>query len=268
MAYEKKTWKNRQSEYPNRRTLTPVDGQENTYDVARAEGLVMEEGDAFDQDSMNDLEDRIGAGFVDSGVNVYTHTKTGTVHNFAGQGANGRALMTADVAAGDTFTVNGTPVAAYMGAESAVDMMAGSAYSGRWVSFVVDSEEATLNFKGGGGKVTVSGLSAGVVKSGTTVTVKQGTKTVSSVTGSYTPTFRTQVVSQTINFGKYQWATFKIQLPTGTVGISTYDNGGGNATGVHHTKIQDGYFYSNVWHADQSGNTTVTVTAVICTDLE
>lgn len=63
MAYEKKTWKNRQSEYPNRRTLTPVDGQENTFDVARAEGLVMEEGDAFDQEEMNDLEERIARGF-------------------------------------------------------------------------------------------------------------------------------------------------------------------------------------------------------------
>ena len=63
MGYEKKTWKNRQSEYPNRRTLTPVSGQENTYDVARAEGLVMEEGDAFDQQAMNDLEERISSGF-------------------------------------------------------------------------------------------------------------------------------------------------------------------------------------------------------------
>ena len=37
-----------------------------------------------------------------------------------------------------------------------------------------------------GGKVTVSGLSADVVKQGTTVTVKQGAKTVESVAGAYT----------------------------------------------------------------------------------
>ena len=72
MAYEKKTWKNRQSEYPNRRTLTPVDGQENTYDVARAEGLVMEEGDAFDQKTMQDLEDRVAAGFAAVTSRTYT----------------------------------------------------------------------------------------------------------------------------------------------------------------------------------------------------
>lgn len=38
----------------------------------------------------------------------------------------------------------------------------------------------------GGGKVTVSGLTADVVKQGTTVTVKQGSKTVASVTGTLT----------------------------------------------------------------------------------
>ena len=184
MAYEKKIWKNRQSEYPNRRTLAPVDGQENTYDVTRAEGLVMEEGDPFDQESMNDLENRIYSGFADGGVNVYSHTRSGTVHEFTGAGANGRAKMTADVQAGDTFTVNGAPATAYMGAESAAAAMAGSAWNGRWVSFVVDG--ATLNFKGGGGKVTVSGLSAAAVKTGVTVTVKQGAKAVQTVTGTFT----------------------------------------------------------------------------------
>lgn len=37
-----------------------------------------------------------------------------------------------------------------------------------------------------GGKVTVTGLTAGTVKKGTTVTVKQGAKTVMSVVGTYT----------------------------------------------------------------------------------
>lgn len=118
-----------------------------------------------------------------SGIGIYTHTKSGTVHEFTGTGANGRAKMTADVQAGDTFTVNGAPVTAYMGADSAVDAMAGSPWNGKWVSFIV--EGSTLNFKGGGGKVTVTGLTADVVKKGTTVTVKQGAKTVASVVGTY-----------------------------------------------------------------------------------
>lgn len=83
------------------------------------------------------------------GVSTYTHSKSGTVHNFVGTGNNGKAKMTADVAAGDTFTVNGQSVSAYCGPESATDAMAGETYSGKWVTFVFDG--AQLNFKGGGG---------------------------------------------------------------------------------------------------------------------
>ena len=118
---------------------------------------------------------------IKNGISVYTHSKEGTTHNFQGTGPNGRALMTANVEEGDTFTVNGTPVTAWMGTDEAVGSMAGSEYNGRWVSFIVEGE--TLNFKGGGGKVTVTGLSADVVLAEKTVTVKQGTKEVVSVTG-------------------------------------------------------------------------------------
>lgn len=118
------------------------------------------------------------------GISIYTHTRSGTVNEFTGDGPNGRAKMTADVQAGDTFTVNGAPVTAYMGTDDAIDSMAGSPWNGKWVSFIV--EDGTLNFKGGGGKVTVTGLTAGTVKNGTTVTVKQGAKTVMSVAGTYT----------------------------------------------------------------------------------
>lgn len=84
---------------------------------------------------------------------IYTHSKSGTVHEFTGTGPNGRALMTANVNAGDTFTVNGSPVTAYMGTEDAVDGMAGNIWSGKWITFVFDGE--TLNFKGGGGLSSV-----------------------------------------------------------------------------------------------------------------
>ncbi|MEG0541364.1 MAG: hypothetical protein RR528_03470 [Angelakisella sp.] len=62
MSYSKKTWTNRQSEYPNRRRLTPT-GTAEVYEVAREEGLVVEEGDPFDQTSMNDLENRVAGAF-------------------------------------------------------------------------------------------------------------------------------------------------------------------------------------------------------------
>lgn len=97
---------------------------------------------------MKEHYDPAGLG-KDITVQTYTHSKSGTVHEFTGTGANGRAKMTADVQVGDTFTVNGTPVTAYMGADNATDAMAGSQWNGKWVSFIV--EEGTLNFKGASG---------------------------------------------------------------------------------------------------------------------
>lgn len=119
---------------------------------------------------------------VDVTVQTYTHTRSGTVHNFAGSGANGRALMTADVQAGDTFAVNGEPVAADMGTESATGAMAGSQWNGRWVSFVFDGE--TLNFKGGGGLPAAdrAKLIPGNIKAG--VTFFEGTPR--AVAGTFT----------------------------------------------------------------------------------
>lgn len=103
----------------------------------------------------------VGAAPAENGVNIYIHSRTGTVNNFVGTGPNGRAKMTADVQAGDTFTVNGVPVAAYMGTDDAAGSMAGSAWNGKWVSFI--TEAGVISFAGGAEKaervidVTVSG---------------------------------------------------------------------------------------------------------------
>lgn len=63
--YTSKNWKNRDVEFPGRRTLTDVlTSTSQTVDVTRSEGTVTEAGDAFDASTMNDLEGRIGAGFT------------------------------------------------------------------------------------------------------------------------------------------------------------------------------------------------------------
>ena len=60
MPFKKKTWKNRVSEYPNRRQLKKEDGgSTERVTVTRDEGIVSQEGDAFNDKNMNDLEDRI-----------------------------------------------------------------------------------------------------------------------------------------------------------------------------------------------------------------
>lgn len=65
MSFVKKTWKDRQSEYPNRRTLTSEDGSAQLVTVSREEGAITEEGDAFNAENMNDLEERIASALTD-----------------------------------------------------------------------------------------------------------------------------------------------------------------------------------------------------------
>lgn len=79
MGFTKKTWKNRIAEYINRRLITMEDGSTNLVTVARDEGTISQEGDAFNAANMNDLEDRIEAGFADvsqSLTNINNSKKT------------------------------------------------------------------------------------------------------------------------------------------------------------------------------------------------
>ncbi len=66
MAYTKKTWVDRNVQYPGRRKLSVVSGQTDVYDVVRSEGTITTPGDAFSADNMNDLEDRVATGFKDT----------------------------------------------------------------------------------------------------------------------------------------------------------------------------------------------------------
>lgn len=138
-----------------RRTLTPT-GAENEYDVARAEGVIAEDGDPFNAETMNDLEQRVAAGFKEFDpdglgaanvtVQLYSCVKTGSVYALTGTGTIGRCKIPATWVSGDSFTVNGNAVPAYCGADP-VD--GDSIVAGRWALFVFDG--AQLNFNGGGG---------------------------------------------------------------------------------------------------------------------
>ena len=59
MAFVKKTWKDRISQYPNRRSITDSNGIVKTVTVGRDEGVVTEGGTPFNATEMNDLESRI-----------------------------------------------------------------------------------------------------------------------------------------------------------------------------------------------------------------
>lgn len=59
MAFNLKTWVDRITEYPTRRTLTKENGDSEIVTVTRSEGIISKEGDAFSAVNMNDLEARI-----------------------------------------------------------------------------------------------------------------------------------------------------------------------------------------------------------------
>ena len=67
MAFVKKNWQARISEYPNRRTITDENGVAKLVTVGRSEGAVSQEGDSFTAANMNDLEQRIYNGFQSGG---------------------------------------------------------------------------------------------------------------------------------------------------------------------------------------------------------
>ena len=113
MSFTKKTWKDRQSEHPTRRVLNPT-GTTNTYDVSRAEGLVMEDGDAFDASNMNDLENRVAEG-INGTAAMYTAKLTldgwtactGT-EPYSGLAYKQTATLVPDNSGAPTVTANST----------------------------------------------------------------------------------------------------------------------------------------------------------------
>lgn len=64
--YQKKTWRDRVSEFPSRRLLTDSEGGTSTVTVLRDEGEVSTEGDEWNAQNMNDLEERIYQAFTES----------------------------------------------------------------------------------------------------------------------------------------------------------------------------------------------------------
>lgn len=114
----KKIWKNRTTEFPTRRTLMKEDGSSEIVTVTRNEGTVSEEGDAFDADTMNNLEERIDAGFAEvngkltkkdfsnavdlssySKNNKYIASDDGYVYFLAGRNYSGYVYVNDDVLA-------------------------------------------------------------------------------------------------------------------------------------------------------------------------
>lgn len=71
MAFQTKEWKDRISQYANRRKLTDVSNDTTqTVVVSRDEGTITQEGDAFSAENMNGLESRIFTAFSEIATQI------------------------------------------------------------------------------------------------------------------------------------------------------------------------------------------------------
>lgn len=94
MGFTKKTWKNRIAEYINRRLITMEDGSTSLVTVARDEGTISQEGDAFNAANMNDLEDRIESEFNEINQSLAEKSLKGVFNTSINSDSNGNILLT------------------------------------------------------------------------------------------------------------------------------------------------------------------------------
>lgn len=65
-VFNKKTWADRETEFPNRFVVQTLDSANSINEITRLEGEIYKEGDALDADNFNDLEERIEMAFEDT----------------------------------------------------------------------------------------------------------------------------------------------------------------------------------------------------------
>lgn len=81
-------------------------------------------------------------------ISTYTQSKVEKVHNFVGNGANGKVKFAANVQSGDTIQVNGQTVSAFAGSEDFVTVAANLNLVGKTLLFVWDSAAQIITFQG------------------------------------------------------------------------------------------------------------------------
>lgn len=115
MGFLSKIWKDRVSEYPNRRILTDEDGNESLVTVARSEGNISEVGDSFSAENMNDLEQRVADGFEEVNNSLISDIyvgEDGKLHKVQG-GADSVLPFSSIPKSGTVFTTSGVNLQEY-----------------------------------------------------------------------------------------------------------------------------------------------------------
>lgn len=168
-TFERKTWTDRVSEYPTRRTLTyPASGVSDIVTVERNEGTITNQGDAFNATNMNDLESRINTCVEEMNSNF----QAGVDAVYAACVAEGvtpsASSPTAIAAAISDIRSGGTAQAAHIlnpyTAYSSKVLRTGSMVNrGAWTSSTSNDGRVTIpqGYHNGSGYVNFTGRSAG-----------------------------------------------------------------------------------------------------------
>lgn len=191
-TFEKKTWTDRVSEYPTRRTLTyPASGVSDIVTVERNEGQITNQGDAFNATNMNDLESRIDTCIRTMNSNF----QAGVDAVYAACVAEGvtpsASSPTAIAAAIADIRSGGTAQAAHIlnpyTAYSSKVLRTGSMVNrGAWTSSTSNDGRVTIpqGYHNGSGYVNFTGRSVGRAEAGVLNATINGS-TVSHVPGVY-----------------------------------------------------------------------------------
>lgn len=149
MAFEKKTWKDRLVEYAGRRKITNTTTlAAQIVDMERAEGIVSEEGSAFNAANMNDLEQRVADGFsgVQQDINKVNSDLGGCQFGFTFDGLPGYKKVGADT----VYPFKGWY---YLGEGYSFDLKSFTDYSNFTIdNFIVGSSSAGASQSGGHGE--------------------------------------------------------------------------------------------------------------------
>lgn len=131
---------------------------------------------------------------------TYTQSYINNVHNFVGNGANGKVKFVANVKSGDIIQINGVPVTAFAGAQDFIGTYEGEELIGKTLGFFYDSGSQTVNFNGGGG------LSAADKEKLIPENIRAGV-TIAGVLGSLEPLgdLKVLAISFSVSGGYYNW---------------------------------------------------------------
>ena len=197
MAFKKKAWVDRVAEFINRRTLTKEDGSTELVTVARSEGTISKEGDAFNAETMNDLEERILTGFSDVDTELkkrpVSHASTGTGYGVGSTTKYGH-VKTINVLTKSAYA-DGEALSAYQGylLEKSIEVMKARP---AWIELATGIVKMSISKKPTGDVTIVCSSAPGVVINANTWTI------IDNLVAEYRPAINIPFI------GSYGTATF------------------------------------------------------------